>query len=108
MPVPLLEAKLSKLLRNDSAASVDELGATHHQFTAKVVVLTDVFEEFLSRLQGQGVGVSGPGRRVSAGVIDRQFIPHLSGRGPGELFDLSLIHISEPTRLLSISYAVFC
>ena len=22
--------------------------------------------------------------------------------------DLSLIHISEPTRLLSISYAVFC
>ena len=26
----------------------------------------------------------------------------------GALFDLSLIHISEPTRLLSISYAVFC
>src|SRR5678815_3475071 len=28
------------------------------------------------------------------------------GRGITE--DLSLIHISEPTRLLSISYAVFC
>src|SRR5678816_2748436 len=26
----------------------------------------------------------------------------------GTLMDLSLIHISEPTRLLSISYAVFC
>ena len=25
-----------------------------------------------------------------------------------ELLELSLIHISEPTRLLSISYAVFC
>src|SRR5678816_4318894 len=25
-----------------------------------------------------------------------------------QLLDLSLIHISEPTRLLSISYAVFC
>src|SRR5678815_3668178 len=25
-----------------------------------------------------------------------------------DLLDLSLIHISEPTRLLSISYAVFC
>ena len=25
-----------------------------------------------------------------------------------QLEDLSLIHISEPTRLLSISYAVFC
>ena len=27
---------------------------------------------------------------------------------PGDFFILSLIHISEPTRLLSISYAVFC
>src|SRR5678815_3344141 len=26
----------------------------------------------------------------------------------GSVLDLSLIHISEPTRLLSISYAVFC
>src|SRR5678816_2615675 len=26
----------------------------------------------------------------------------------GTVYDLSLIHISEPTRLLSISYAVFC
>ena len=25
-----------------------------------------------------------------------------------DIIDLSLIHISEPTRLLSISYAVFC
>ena len=28
--------------------------------------------------------------------------------GSGKYKDLSLIHISEPTRLLSISYAVFC
>ena len=28
--------------------------------------------------------------------------------GYGTLWVLSLIHISEPTRLLSISYAVFC
>src|SRR5678815_5763356 len=26
----------------------------------------------------------------------------------GQMYNLSLIHISEPTRLLSISYAVFC
>ena len=32
------------------------------------------------------------------GLSDDQFIP----------YGLSLIHISEPTRLLSISYAVFC
>src|SRR5674536_152947 len=29
-------------------------------------------------------------------------------RAPSTLGTLSLIHISEPTRLLSISYAVFC
>ena len=28
--------------------------------------------------------------------------------GKEKVFQLSLIHISEPTRLLSISYAVFC
>mgnify|MGYP002684580474 CR=1 FL=1 len=32
-------------------------------------------------------------------AVEKRF-PHIQG--------LSLIHISEPTRLLSISYAVFC
>src|SRR5678815_4556667 len=37
-------------------------------------------------------------------VVDRN-----RERAEGDLLsDLSLIHISEPTRLLSISYAVFC
>src|SRR5678816_1027529 len=31
-----------------------------------------------------------------------------SGRPSVTVYNLSLIHISEPTRLLSISYAVFC
>ena len=38
-------------------------------------------------------------------------VPHETLRvevAPGNLQSLSLIHISEPTRLLSISYAVFC
>ena len=39
-----------------------------------------------------------------AGALD----PHTSYLSPRNLEDLSLIHISEPTRLLSISYAVFC
>ena len=30
------------------------------------------------------------------------------GKVPADFISLSLIHISEPTRLLSISYAVFC
>src|SRR5674536_392631 len=36
------------------------------------------------------------------------YIPDRRGRGLSGPFGLSLIHISEPTRLLSISYAVFC
>src|SRR5678815_5834658 len=62
--------------------------------------------------------------RVSLGVPPPPSTPPWSGRGGssgGRLPDaspslaprgapsiLSLIHISEPTRLLSISYAVFC
>src|SRR5678815_4531077 len=34
--------------------------------------------------------------------------PGRKGRDYDKIWNLSLIHISEPTRLLSISYAVFC
>src|SRR5678816_992254 len=39
----------------------------------------------------------------------RGVVNYKEGSGAGRLVQyLSLIHISEPTRLLSISYAVFC
>ena len=41
----------------------------------------------------------------------REYLNNIVHQGPSKLEDslnLSLIHISEPTRLLSISYAVFC
>eukprot|EP00658_Telonema_sp_P-2_P039354 TRINITY_DN28161_c0_g1_i1.p1 TRINITY_DN28161_c0_g1~~TRINITY_DN28161_c0_g1_i1.p1 ORF type:complete len:133 (-),score=5.35 TRINITY_DN28161_c0_g1_i1:3-401(-) len=44
-------------------------------------------------------------------VQHRSKVPGIGGRAskiPGSVRELSLIHISEPTRLLSISYAVFC
>ena len=56
-------------------------------------------------------------RRVFAGAFERQlaglsvlWIAVLDCWAAGQVFIqyLSLIHISEPTRLLSISYAVFC
>src|SRR5450756_2859711 len=40
--------------------------------------------------------------------IDEAYIDLAAGAGPGLVLDLSLIHISEPTRLGMISYAVFC
>src|SRR5665254_13456 len=51
---------------------------------------------------------------AASDVYKRQVVVHRSGRlryrcsHNSGVFDLSLIHISEPTRLLSISYAVFC
>ena len=45
----------------------------------------------------------GPGGRASFKRIKGQI-----GFDHGTQYFLSLIHISEPTRLLSISYAVFC
>src|SRR5678815_322703 len=41
-------------------------------------------------------------------LIVRAFGPHMLKQKRGLVINLSLIHISEPTRLLSISYAVFC
>src|SRR5674536_117399 len=38
----------------------------------------------------------------------QQGLPHSTSPGSPLVHLLSLIHISEPTRLLSISYAVFC
>ena len=47
----------------------------------------------------QRLGVLGDDEVVQARLVDLLGVPVLR---------LSLIHISEPTRLLSISYAVFC
>ena len=42
-------------------------------------------------------------------LLPREIIARLELNAGDKLaIDLSLIHISEPTRLLSISYAVFC
>mgnify|MGYP007068836571 CR=1 FL=1 len=55
-------------------------------------------------------------RKIYSGLVDlfvldeqdRDLAPKVEALGMRTLVTLSLIHISEPTRLLSISYAVFC
>src|SRR5678815_5935042 len=49
--------------------------------------------------------------KATSGRVKFQMLPKHPSAPPGTfdaVKDLSLIHISEPTRLLSISYAVFC
>src|SRR5678816_2745664 len=56
-------------------------------------------------LQANCVNMRGAGE--SRGSLDGITVHDLAADVAGVL-SLSLIHISEPTRLLSISYAVFC
>src|SRR5678815_537364 len=96
------------------AVTIDGVGI--HEFSRKPVSEARMFIESL-RLTGQQDVITTEIRReignrlnflceVGLGylTLDRES-GTLSG---GEAQRLSLIHISEPTRLLSISYAVFC
>src|SRR5674536_380765 len=58
----------------------------------------------------RGVDVSPPQRATTATAPTHSstYEAGASARRTQDVVTLSLIHISEPTRLLSISYAVFC
>src|SRR5262245_26089034 len=87
-----------KRLRSDTAGSVDGLAATNHQFTAEIVVLTDVLEEFFLYLQRDVVGIRSPRLRVCARIIDREFVPDLGHARPGQAFDgVELRSVDEAT-----------
>src|SRR5678816_3460959 len=85
------------------------------QETSKVILWTGLVDEAVKKeleanfAQGDRTVLLGI---VGFGVV---LVLSISGVGillthkvAGPLYKLSLIHISEPTRLLSISYAVFC
>src|SRR5678816_310269 len=59
------------------------------------------------------VALPAPTDREKSQMYLQRYVRHFPAAGEVVIFDrswynLSLIHISEPTRLLSISYAVFC
>src|SRR5450756_3134090 len=74
--------------RAASYVSLDRVGKTYASPRGPVAALVDVTLKIRPR---EFVSVVGP-----------------SGCGKSTLLKLSLIHISEPTRLGMISYAVFC
>src|SRR5678815_6161141 len=87
-------------------------GQTLDDFKAHVRTFRSVFPDVIIASGPGGNGFYMLGSMLPI-RYDRTVIRSvLSRRGVLEeissAYDLSLIHISEPTRLLSISYAVFC
>src|SRR5678809_554177 len=69
----------------------------------------DILRHSTSHLMAQAVQELFPGAQVTIGpVIENGFYYDFSYKRPFTPEDLSLIHISEPTRQAEISYAVFC
>eukprot|EP00658_Telonema_sp_P-2_P076027 TRINITY_DN65964_c0_g1_i1.p2 TRINITY_DN65964_c0_g1~~TRINITY_DN65964_c0_g1_i1.p2 ORF type:complete len:126 (+),score=30.12 TRINITY_DN65964_c0_g1_i1:165-542(+) len=74
--------------------------------------MSGVFEEASTRVEPKVLDTSAMAESISSAGSSSAKL-NLTGTGTnnnggGEAVKLSLIHISEPTRLLSISYAVFC
>src|SRR5678815_3135091 len=103
----------SGLSRPQAAASVARKGRIKQGVTmgvfARGTTLEDACRE-AARLGIKGFDLIGP----KDWPLLRKYglVPSMYPQGPGgtipQALNLSLIHISEPTRLLSISYAVFC
>src|SRR5678816_4828034 len=94
-------------LRN--LAQRNEVGGERQRILPDEVVLdVDAIESDICGGRPQSVDGDCGTRDIdsSLGLNEWQHVP-IERRQPGDL-SLSLIHISEPTRLLSISYAVFC
>src|SRR5678816_3424483 len=90
------------MLAVTGAFAVHRLGA---QATARNAVTDRVtLDQYLDMEDVQTPRLSPDGKQV---LYTRRWIDKMNDRWESALW-LSLIHISEPTRLLSISYAVFC
>src|SRR5450759_5865659 len=83
----------------------DVIGETRPHIVAKPGMLT-TNNPF--HFEGEWAERIGEKYILHSGFITNCKMPQPWWRMRGKTFDLSLIHISEPTRLGMISYAVFC
>eukprot|EP00658_Telonema_sp_P-2_P084990 TRINITY_DN9583_c0_g1_i2.p1 TRINITY_DN9583_c0_g1~~TRINITY_DN9583_c0_g1_i2.p1 ORF type:complete len:130 (-),score=37.01 TRINITY_DN9583_c0_g1_i2:45-434(-) len=99
----------TSLLRG-AETSVNRYGAAMHSSgdggSISVEQLVQLSKEAAPRLTERQITRR---EKLSKVLMLTGFVGWLFGRGAIYMLEnLSLIHISEPTRLLSISYAVFC
>src|SRR5439155_22138743 len=76
----------SSTSRNNRTATVDRFVNAEHELRSKIVLLADVFKQFVSRNIAD-VELARPRRRVSARIIDRHFVSHIIEIHAGEAFD---------------------
>src|SRR5678815_2226112 len=81
-----------------SASSQRSIGYAEFQFARS---FSRILFHLIDALDGQIIQTS----QSWIGGVQRR---GLNSKSAANILKLSLIHISEPTRLLSISYAVFC
>src|SRR5680860_1713128 len=85
---------------NEGMVAVGELFSAGDYFISQLIFSAEIIKGIMGRVQPMiqetGTASGGTAGRVVLGTVR------------GDIHDLSLIHISEPTRRTPISYAVFC
>src|SRR6266581_4590896 len=71
---------------NDPAAAINGFLSAEHEIGSKVIILADVFEEFLSGFP-EKVKTACPWRGIGAGIVDCDFVLDRVRVGAGEAFD---------------------
>ena len=98
------EDEAAEIMKNLSPKEVQTLGSAMYSVQGLPQETVNlVLDEFLAIIKGQ----------TSLGIEGTSYIKNVLTKALGEdkaesVLGLSLIHISEPTRLRRISYAVFC
>src|SRR5678815_3712323 len=105
--MPGLMAVRKKFGSQKPLAGVRVTGSLH--MTIQTAVLIETLKELGADVRWASCNIFSTQDHAAA-AIAKAGTPVFAWKGETleEYWDLTLIHISEPTRLLSISYAVFC
>src|SRR5678816_1042726 len=100
-----------RIARESGALYVNQFENPANPLAHETTTGPEIWEQTAGRLDAVVCGVGSGGTLTGLSRYFARVAPHVEmvlADPKGSVLVLSLIHISEPTRLLSISYAVFC